>query len=305
MGKISISASICLAMGVVLVAGTLTGCRESQRPADNPYGFQLSRGSGELFWDTPEGATVEELRVLSYIPLTGAIEDMPVLFVFHGADRNAAAYREIWKDLAEIRGCMVFVPEFTEQDFPGSTAYQQGSLMGIDGSIRPEEERLFSLVEPLFDHIVEELGTQKVNYDVWGHSAGAQFVHRFVLFAGELRLRKAVAANAGWYTVPESSSAFPYGLGGSPVGEEGLGIPFSLELSIMLGSEDTAFNETAWSGAYEQGDSRYDRGIYFHSRSLAQALNLGLSCAWQLHEVPGIGHDPQGMAEAAAPLLYP
>jgi hypothetical protein len=115
----------------------------------------------------------------------------------------------------------------------------------------------------------------------------------------------AVAANAGWYTVPEDGVDFPYGLSGSPVGEINLGLPFSLELNVHLGMDDTGFNDTAWEGAFAQGDNRFDRGHYFFEHATSQASNLGLSCAWQLQEVSGVGHDPQGMANAAAVVLYP
>ena len=292
-------------ISVILTLTAIFGCREPQSPPVTPDSFSLTRGSGEFAWATPDGAAVDELQILYYIPESGDIADLPVLFIFHGADRNAGAYRENWKDIAETRGCMVFIPEFTDADYPGSVSYQQGSLIAANGSVRPEEERLFSLIEPLFDDIVGKLGVQKSRYDMWGHSAGAQFVHRFVLFAGDVRLRKAVAANAGWYTVPEEGVDFPYGLSGSPVSEADLGLPFSLQLIVHLGTEDTGFNDTAWEGAFAQGDNRFDRGHYFFDHATAQAANLGLPCAWQLQEVSGVGHDPQGMADAAAVVLYP
>ena len=52
---------------------------------------------------------------------------------------------------------------------------------------------------------------------MFGHSAGAQFVHRFVMFAPGPNLRTAISANAGWYTTLEENVAFPYGLKDAPV----------------------------------------------------------------------------------------
>ncbi|MFR4038510.1 MAG: hypothetical protein ACLTZT_12545 [Butyricimonas faecalis] len=39
-----------------------------------------------------------------------------------------------------------------------------------------------------------------------------QFVHRFVTFKQNTHLNKAVAANSGWYTVPDVQVEYPYGL---------------------------------------------------------------------------------------------
>jgi poly(3-hydroxybutyrate) depolymerase len=284
----------------------LQGCRESNVPTPaEPDGFSLTRGSGSFTFDMPEGSQAPTLDILYHIPATGDIADMPILFVFHGADRNAAAYLEAWKSLAEARHCMVFAPVILDSDYPGSRGYQQGNLVNAAGQTLPQPAWLFSAIEPLFDDVLSRTGAPKVDYDLWGHSGGAQFVHRFVLFGQPQRLGRAVAANAGWYTVPENDADFPYGLGGSPINEAELAAPFSLPLHIHLGTEDTAFNDTAWEGAFAQGDSRFERGQYFFAHAQLTASNWGISCAWSLMEVAGVGHHAEGMAEAAAAVLYP
>ena len=59
-------------------------------------------------------------------------------------------------------------------------------------------------------------GTRR-GYALYGHSAGGQFVHRYVAFADAPRMESAVAANSGWYTMPDDG-AFPYGWGGDIAG---------------------------------------------------------------------------------------
>ena len=282
----------------------LSGCRVSDDAADDPAGFELQRGAGVFEFETPAGATTERVSVHYRIPLIGDITEMPVLFVFHGVERNAASYANDWETLAQMHQAMVFVPEFTELDYPGSVGYQQGNLMAGD-QLRPEEEWLFRLIEPMFDDIQERLGAPKNRYDAWGHSAGAQFLHRYILFGGPNRLNQAIAANAGWYTVPENGSAFPYGLAESPIDESDLSIPFSTNLMIHLGGEDTDYMETGWTGAYEQGDNRLDRGQYFHDRAIQISQDNGILLNWSLQVAEGIGHQSAEMAAKGADFFYP
>lgn len=291
-------------MFVAVMSMPLTSCRIGDVGVIDPPNFSLDRGAGTFEFSTPTGAQSESVTLHYCIPLTGDIDEMPVLFVFHGAERNAASYANDWRELADAHDVMVFVPEFTENDYPTSIGYQQGNV--IAGSqIRPQEEWLFSLIEPMFDEIQARLGVSKVSYDAWGHSAGAQFLHRFVLMGGDVRMDRGIAANAGWYTVPEEASSFPYGLAGSPISESDLMVPFGLDLIIHLGTLDTIFMETGWTGAYAQGDNRYDRGHYFYEQAvqIASANNLVLN--WELQEVPGVGHEQVAMASAGAQILYP
>ena len=65
-------------------------------------------------------------------------------------------------------------------------------------------------------------GNRSASYLLYGHSAGAQFVHRYLYFVPEARVAKVVAANAGWWTLPDLAVGFPYGLRGSVVHEAGL-----------------------------------------------------------------------------------
>ena len=54
-------------------------------------------------------------------------------------------------------------------------------------------------------------------YHVFGHSAGGQFAHRFLMFKPNSRLDKMVASGSGWYTVPNLDFNFPYGFKKSPL----------------------------------------------------------------------------------------
>ena len=51
-------------------------------------------------------------------------------------------------------------------------------------------------IEPLFDHARARFGMEADAYSIYGHSAGAQFVHRFLFHVPDARVARAVAANA-------------------------------------------------------------------------------------------------------------
>src|SRR3712207_6943257 len=79
---------------------------------------------------------------------------------------------------------------------------------------RPPRSTLFpytTLFRSLFDFVREATGNPSEQYRIYGHSAGAQFVHRLALFVPEARFATAIAANAGWYTMPTfDGKKFPY-----------------------------------------------------------------------------------------------
>jgi len=76
---------------------------------------------------------------------------------------------------------------------------------------------LFADVERLFDLVVSTTKSKQKTYDLFGHSAGGQFAHRFALFNPQSRANKILAANSGWYTVVDHEALFPFGLSGAPL----------------------------------------------------------------------------------------
>ena len=160
--------------------------------------------------------------------------------------------------------------------------------------------------EEMFDYVVADVHSKAKDYALFGHSAGAQFVHRFIEFQPDHRARVAVAANAGWYTTPEDSVGFPYGLANSAVRESAMGPAFASNLIILLGADDIdpeseSLRRDAESDA--QGTNRLERGRHFFLTSRETAAEHSLPFGWRLTVVPGVDHSHTDMATAAASVI--
>lgn len=258
----------------------------------------LPEGSSSF---TFEGWAGPDLRVWTHVP-SGTGPDTPVLLVMHGTNRDGDRYRDEWVQHADEHGLILVVPEFPKSDFPGSRGYNLGFLENADGAPRPRELWSFAAIEPLFDEVRRRTATEVTRYSIYGHSAGAQFVHRYVTFMASARVERAIAANAGWYTMPDPELPFPYGLGDEEVSDHFLAAP----LTILLGTEDNDPEHKhlrRTPEAMAQGPHRLARGQAYVSAGRARADNLGVPFGWELRLVEGVGHSNGKMAAFAARLI--
>ena len=225
--------------------------------------------------------------------------DAPVVFVMHGVRRNAGEYRDNWIGLARKYALRVYVPEFDAERFPGAASYNLGG-------IESQGPRAFDAIEPLFKWLRDSRGSTASGYVLFGHSAGAQFVHRFTCFARPQHLQLAIAANAGWYTLPDHDQTWPYGLGSIDGSACKVDLWLQQPLMILLGELDRDPRHRylrRTPEAMQQGPNRLARGHYFLRAGQAAAAALNVPLAWRLETVPGVGHDNSGMAKFAAPKL--
>lgn len=265
----------------------------------------IPTGKADFRFSDERGNAERPIQVWTYRP-KGFGPDSPILFVMHGTLRNGETYREPWMPLADRHQCLVVVPEFPANHYPYN-AYHLGNVRSSDGQPIDESKWTFSAIEHLFDHIKAETGSRREQYYVFGHSAGAQFVHRMVLFKPNLRVAKAVAANAGGYTMPTYTAEFPYGLDKSGVAESQLSKSLGLPLVVLLGEEDTDPNDRNLprGPAFQaQGAYRLERGRNFYRAAQEEAKRLKIDLKWTLETVPGVGHDNAKMAPAAAHALF-
>ena len=263
-------------------------------------------GIGSFVLDSADAS--QSIRVFYYVP-NGASAEASIVITLHGSGRDAEALRDEWTIHADRFGLLVFAPQFTDSAFPGSSGYNLGNVF-VNGNApgntprNPVRDWSFSLIEPLFEEAKRRTGNTSAAYDLFGHSAGGQFAHRFVLFFPNGRYDRVVAANPGWYTVPDPEIEFPYGLDRSPV-DSGSARYFTRSLIIFAGDADTDPSSAGLRHTPEadaQGIHRFERANHFVRES--QRIRGSESLPWRLVVVPSVGHDGRAMGQSAAELLY-
>ncbi len=280
----------------LLLLGALIAPARAETP------LTLAAGPGRFDFQR-EGKTVP---VWYYIP-SEAGPDAPILIVMHGVNRDADRYRNEWTPYAQKYGFILIAPEFSKEAFPGDDGYNFGGTVDAKGQAQPRAQWAFSFIEPIFDAVRTATKNRSEKYSLYGHSAGAQFVHRYLYFVPDARVDKVVAANAGWWTLPDEAVDFPYGLHGSPVDEATLKKTLQRPLVVLLGTADTDPNNVnlrRTPEAMAQGPFRLARGKYFYAYGQRQAAALGVTFGWTLATAPGIGHSDKGMSGFAVEWLY-
>jgi poly(3-hydroxybutyrate) depolymerase len=263
-------------------------------------------GKSDFVFADERGNADKPIRVWVYRPEKFSA-DSPITIVMHGTLRNGETYREPWVPLAEEAGALVVVPEFGLEHYRDTRTYQFGNMRTKTGEPIDESKWTFAAIEHLFDHIKQRTGSQRDRYFLFGHSAGAQFVHRMVLFQQPNHIALAVTANAGSYTLPDFETQFPFGLKESGMTEERLKTALAVPLLVLLGEKDVDTNDKYLpknKEAMAQGPHRFARGHYFFRSAESASQRLEVPLAWTKVIVPGVGHDNTRMPPAAARAMF-
>jgi hypothetical protein len=223
-----------------------------------------------------------------------------ILFVMHGAGRNAKRYLEAAAPVAERYDALAMAIEFPEDAY----RRQEDYTLHVAG---------FAEIERVFDGVTRALGGRQRGYYLFGHSAGAQFVHRLVTFLPDARVLGAAAANAGWYTLPvvadDPAVTMPYGLRGSSLERADLRGLFGAPLTVLVGARDTETSSSdrllrATPEAMAQGKTRLARGQYYYTTARAAAEQRRAPFNWRLAVVPRAGHEVTETVTSAGFFLF-
>lgn len=288
-----------------MLLSTITCCSQEFRLFDANTDWEVNRGSGRAYFNYKMDDNNFVIPIYYYIPEDGDLKNMPIQFVMHGMNRNAAVYRDSWLDKARYYGVIVLVPEFDEKQFP-SAAYQRGNVMDSHGNYNYVEDYTYNIIDAIFLTFLQSSKSVQTQFNMYGHSAGAQFTHRYVLFNQSPYLNIAVAANAGYYTFPDPKITFPHGIKDAKRYNSISKNYFQKKLVIVVGTADVerggSLNTSEKSDA--QGLNRYERGLNFYNFSKQRAKSERKEFCWKLFENEGVAHSNSKMATFAADLLY-
>ena len=214
---------------------------------------------------------------------------LPPLVVLHGISRNADELAALFAPEAEKHGRSVVVPHFTEKAWPHFQRPCRAS--------RPDQALLALIVR---------LGTIDPALagpvDLFGHSGGAQLAHRFAMLYPHKIARLSLAA-AGWYCLPDTSMAYPYGLGLDTAAgslswarrhKQALPAYLGLPVQVFVGTADHQRDDTLRTSPdldRLQGLTRIARAETYVARFRAAALAQGIAPDVTLTRLPGVSHD--------------
>ena len=249
---------------------------------------------GSFIFDSSLGNTAPPISVWYYRP-ENVSPDTRVVFLMHGSTRTAQEARDIGASYAKQHNFVLLAPEFSENNYPGDT-YAFGNMIDTDGKLVLESKSAFGVIERVFDTVRHELRLSTESYDILGHSAGGQFVHRLVLFAPQSRFRRAVACSPGRYALPVMSFRFPYGFKGSGLDSSVLARAFSRNFVLVLGDRDTS-DRVREPEAMAQGGNRFARGLRFFAAATEEANALKVPLAWRLRIAYGADHSPSAAVQ--------
>ncbi len=294
-----------------------------------PNEVDLKKGSGVFLLEDTEGENKKSLKVYYHMPKDFS-DASKILLIIPGAGRNGDDYRDAWVEDSEKYNVLVLSPMFEEEQFPFEDYHLCGLLdvSNLDKAIeyiqgtnqvRIDEEEfsytintdrekwIFTRFDRIFDSVIESIDTKEIGYDIFGHSAGGQILHRMAIFNPYSKANRIIAANSGFYTLPDNTTELPFGTKGILTSKE-LEFSFSKNLTIMVGVLD---NERETKGtllrsdsADKQGTHRLVRGNYFYDFSRLKAAEYGFDFKWKKEFVPNVGHNYKLMGNAAAKLLY-
>ncbi len=294
---------------------------------ENPETLPEGVGSFHLSDLGTAGLTVHYVRPHSFS------SSSPILIVIPGAGRNSDDYRDAWIDAACSSGTLVAALGYPEDRYDFAAYNMGGTITNLqfdnpsfsrvsetattitldDEDIRFDvvanrPDWIFDDFDRVFEKLVQTTNSEQETYDIFGHSAGGQILHRFAIFAPRSKARVIIAANSGFYTFPDLSRAVPTGLQGTGLTATDVSQAFGERLVLMLGAldNDDQAGGTLLHTPYideSQGLGRLDRGRRFYEHAHDEAKKIEAAFHWQLQVVDGIGHNYRAMSAAAADYL--
>lgn len=248
------------------------------------------------YWDKPD---VEIL----YITPNAINEDTEVIFVIHGNSRNADDYLSAWIPLVQNKNVIIAAPNFDKKNFRYFFLLESAES---NGTINERSDSYINTsISLFFNYFKSRFALNANTYKMFGHSAGAQFTHRYMLLSNDQRISDTVIANAGWYTFLNGEQ-YPYGIKDTPIEISSSHIRWfmSNKTTLLIGSIDTNLNNVNSSaGAQKQGITRVDRADNYFKSLIDISDKKEIPFRWRYKVINDVGHDYQKMTPIAASIL--
>ena len=224
-------------------------------------------------------------------------DETMILFIIHGASRDAQGYLEDFLPHIHKKNLIAVAPKFSKDYYPHYAFLNRSE---IDGKKLPAGlPMLDDVLGDIFEVMSSKHKSRNDKYRIYGHSGGAQFVQRYLLFSNDSRIDKAVLANAGFYTFM-NQNLYPFGLRDIDLDDEEIKRFLRTKVGLYVGENDTERNFRNLKGARAQGKNRLVRGETFFLNLVSYAEELNMPFRWQYQIIKNVGHDNAGMVSGAA-----
>lgn len=214
----------------------------------------------------------------AFIPANCVPGAKPLVLV-HGISRNAAELILRFAPQAQRLGVPLIAPLFPRQAYG---MYQQ-----------VKDQRHGSRADEALFAILTDASTRwdlgRSRFDLFGFSGGSQFAHRFAILHAQ-HVRACIAVSAGWYSWPDVTLRWPYGLYKAPLSPIDWAALEQVAFHIVVGRRDTRDDEALRRNANLdalQGTDRVQRARNWH-RAMQKA---GFNADGSFTVLPGTRHN--------------
>ena len=228
-----------------------------------------------------------------------------VLFIIHGGARDSEKYLDIWKKFTEHKNIILVAPEFKRADYED---YEYLNISDDYGVLNKNlNEHLHNSLSIFFSFFKSKYNLEIDTYKLYGHSGGAQFVHRLLLFSDYDNVSSAVIASAGSYTFLNNEN-YPYGLKESNhLSDKKIKRYLSQRVTFLIGNQDIKKFESSkknnTQGKAIQGNNRFEVGINYFNNLITVSERQKIPLRWKFQIAKGVAHDNEKMSLLASEIL--
>ena len=228
-----------------------------------------------------------------------------VLFIIHGGARDSEKYLDIWKKFTEHKNIILVAPEFKRADYED---YEYLNISDDYGVLNKNlNEHLHNSLSIFFSFFKSKYNLEIDTYKLYGHSGGAQFAHRLLLFSDYDNVSSAVIAGAGSYTFLNNEN-YPYGLKESNhLSDKKIKRYLSQRVTFLIGNQDIKKFESSKKnniqGKAMQGNNRFEVGINYFNNLITVSERQKIPLRWKFQIAKGVAHDNEKMSLLASEIL--